>query len=502
MDIITKALKYIAPGAAYRREKQLLGIERLEKVRGYEGATAGRRGSGFSPTSQSANKEISKASKTLTTRSRELYMNTPYGKRTPRLIANNVVGTGITPTFSTSDKNILEKIKPLFNKWAEAVDFDCDYDGVCDFYGGQSLVMKNMVISGDIFILRKIVPVEENFLRFQIQFLESDFLDRLKNEDTTSSGGSIRNGIEYDRRGKRKGFWLFPQHPSEGRGEESKFIPIKDVIHVFDQDRPGQHLGVPQSASTILKQRDLDDFEDAELFGKKVSAAHAAFIVTNDPKAMEDADPEDYEDLNNAKLEVGTMKYLYPGEDIRFNSPPTSGAYEQYTRAHLRAVAAGNEVTYEQMTGDYSMVNFSSGRMGWLEFQRSVSHWQWNIMVHMFCKKLMRWFLEMVSMAPASVTGFGKLPDDLRVTWTTPKREMIDPVKEITAIKEQLKAGLISWQEVVRMQGYIPDDLFKELEEDYNRFKSAKLQSDSIPGLMPENKTTQQPGNDKSDDKK
>jgi capsid protein len=36
-------------------------------------------------------------------------------------------------------------------------------------------------------------------------------------------------------------------------------------LHLFERLRPGQVRGVPWFASVILKLRDLDDYDDAEL---------------------------------------------------------------------------------------------------------------------------------------------------------------------------------------------------------------------------------------------
>ena len=39
-------------------------------------------------------------------------------------------------------------------------------------------------------------------------------------------------------------------------------------------------------------------------------------------------------------------------------------------------------------------------------------------------------------------------------------------MKEIQAVREQLRAGLISWQEVVKTFGYVPSELEEELNQD------------------------------------
>jgi capsid protein len=50
--------------------------------------------------------------------------------------------------------------------------------------------------------------------------------------------------------------------------------------------------------------------------------------------------------------------------------------------------------------------------------------------------------------------------------WTPPRRELVDPAKEITALIEGVKAGFMSLSEVQRSLGFIPAEVMAELETD------------------------------------
>ena len=54
------------------------------------------------------------------------------------------------------------------------------------------------------------------------------------------------------------------------------------MLHLFDRLRPGQVRGVPWFAPVILKLRDLDEYDDAELVRKKIEACFAAFVTGAD----------------------------------------------------------------------------------------------------------------------------------------------------------------------------------------------------------------------------
>jgi capsid protein len=76
----------------------------------------------------------------------------------------------------------------------------------------------------------------------------------------------------------------------------------------------------------------------------------------------------------------------------------------------------------------------------------------------------------------------GMLRGSMRWVHTPPRREMIDPSKEIPAIIEAIAAGLMSLQEVQRSYGWIPEQVIAELKEDKERAEAAGL---SLSVFMP-----------------
>jgi len=60
-----------------------------------------------------------------------------------------------TPVKSDSNlsKNEIQKIKDEWKAWAEKTD--CDFDGFFSLYGIQSLVMRNVAMQGEVFVLKR-----------------------------------------------------------------------------------------------------------------------------------------------------------------------------------------------------------------------------------------------------------------------------------------------------------------------------------------------------------
>jgi capsid protein len=134
----------------------------------------------------------------------------------------------------------------------------------------------------------------------------------------------------------------------------------------------------------------------------------------------------------------------------------------------LYRVAAGLGVTAEALTGDLSQVNFSSGRLGWQEFGRSIDAWRWQMFIPTFCAGVARWF--------SDVTGITGAP-----TWTPPARTLIDPTREVPAIRDAVRAGLMSLAEAQREQGYDPTTLLEEIAQTNAQLDAMGIRLDSDP---------------------
>ena len=68
-----------------------------------------------------------------------------------------------------------------------------------------------------------------------------------------------------------------------------------------------------------------------------------------------------------------------------------------------------------------------------------------------------------------------------KATWTAPKREMIDPVKETEAQITAIRGGLKTLSEAIREQGNDPEKQFDEMANDNALLDQYKLKLDSDP---------------------
>ena len=467
MGFIDRVVGYISPKAQYERNRYRMANDIFEsQQRKYEAASGGRRTSGWKASSTSANTEIAGALSTLRNRSRQLVRDNSYARRIIKVVPNNVIGTGIVPTPRHTNANINKKVKAIWKEWAGKTA--CDFEGMHTIYGLQKLVMRCAIEGGECVVLKR--RHKDGIIPFQLQVLEGDFIDTNKNSIQMDKGGYIVNGIEYDTDGRRIALWLFTNHPGDsyifGADYKSRRIPLTDCIHIYQVERAGQQRGVPLMVSGMLKMKDFDEYEDAQLLKQKIAACFAAFVIDNADSVLKSevaSEADMYE-----RIEPGIVQELPNGKDIKFANPPSTEGYGEYTKQVKQAIAAGVGITYEAMTGDYSNVNFSSGRMGWIEMQREVEDWQWNTFVPQFCDKIWDWFVEGLNMT-------GAVRGTVEVDWTTPRRMMIDPVKETNAKISQIEAGLVSRTEMLAEDGYDFDEMMQTISKEQKLIKSLDI---------------------------
>jgi hypothetical protein len=143
----------------------------------------------------------------------QLVRNNPHAAKAVAVLVNNIIGAGIMPRAASGDDKLDRKVDALFERWTA----ECDADGQLDFYGLQTLICREMVEAGEVLVRRRLRRASDGFaVPLQLQVLEADFLDATRSSDV--GAGRIVQGIEFDPVGKRRAYWLHPEHPGDAHG--------------------------------------------------------------------------------------------------------------------------------------------------------------------------------------------------------------------------------------------------------------------------------------------
>ncbi len=459
------------------------------KGNAYEGATFGRRLTTWGTTIYGPNTELFSSLSTLRARSRELVRNNAYARGLLETLTSNLISRGITPRWQVEDEQLKKEIQNLWADWIH----DADADGRYGFYGLQVLITRSMIESGEVFVrLRPRRQSDGLKVPLQLQVIEADHLDETYST-TRDNGNQIRMGIELNKIGKRVAYWLYREHPGEtfsfgGTGERAR-IPASQILHIYYAGRPGQLRGCPWLSSIILKMRELDQYDDAELVRKKTTAMFGGFII-EPPGESDQISPlgavvgEDSSGREIVALEPGTFSVLPPGMDVRFAEPAdVGGSYEAWMKQQLRMIARGTGVTYEQLTGDLEKVNYSSIRAGLLEFRRWCRMIQDMVIIPQLCQAVAEIWIEI-----AVLSGALQIPDYWenkrkyqRIAWHPDGWEWVDPLKDQMAELIAVRAGFKSRAQVIAESGRDIETVDAEIAEDNKRADELGLIFDSDP---------------------
>ena len=443
----------------------------LLSARHYEAASGGRRTEGWTRRSSDANVALQNSIVQLREHSRELLRNNAWARRAVSVVASNTVGWGISARAAGTGA---DKASKIWDSWASSVR--CDYDGRLNFAGLQCLVMQTVATSGEVLIRRHTADSSEDLpVPVRLQVIEPDYLDHNKN-GALAAGGEIRQGIEFDSRGRRVAYWLYGSHPGGlglmAGGGVSERHDAKDIIHVYQVERPGQVRGVPWLSPAILRLKDFDDFEDAQLSQQRIAACFGAFVQDLEGTSPAPLGAESTTDPLIEELQPGQVQYLRPGQSVTFAQPP--GAIDAaFTERQLRAVATCIGITYEDLTGDYSKVNFSSARMARIAHWRNVENWRWQMLIPQMCETVWRW-----------VMGANIASDDRgvpAVTWAAPPMPMLEPEKEGLAYSRLIRSGAVTLYQVIRERGEDPDAHLAEIAAGNKKLDDLGIWLDSDP---------------------
>ncbi len=458
----------LAPQWTLRRLQARAAADAI--ARSYNAATVGHRTSSWRKNRGDANAVIGPALLDLRVQARDLIRNNSWGRRGQRTIANNTVGWGIVPKSNGPSEKVNAEAMRLWKLWADTTE--CDSERRLSFYGIQHQVMKSLVSDGEVLIRRRRRFEKDGLsIPLQLQMIESDFIDTNKDGEIGPSGGKIVQGVEYDLLGRRAAYWLFPEHPgsSDATGNNvSKRVPADEIAHIFYSERPGQARGVSWLSAAILNLKDFDEFEDAELMRQKIAACFAAFVTDVDgvgsPLGTEDEDDESIDEL-----EPGMIKNLKPGQTVAFGTPPATTS-DGFAARQLRRVAAGLGITYEDLTGDYSQVNFSSARMSRISHQSHLRDWQYNMLIPQLCSTIWRWAMAAAFVREENLPG---------ADWTVSPLPMIEPDKEGLAYQRLVRVGAMTPSEMVREQGGDPAGHWAEYAADMSKLDELKIKLDA-----------------------
>ncbi|CAA7615721.1 phage portal protein [Magnetospirillum sp. UT-4] len=463
-------------------------------IGGFEAAQGSRRLKGFQPSRAHVNTLIAAAGSDITARARYLVRNNGYALNAAESWTGNAVGTGIKPSSLIADKDLKALVQQLWLAWTD----ESDAEGLTDFYGQQRRAAREVFIAGEVFFrLRPRRPEDGLTVPLQLQMLPSEMLPLTRTE-ILPGGNVIRQGIEFDRIGRRVAYHFLRRHPGDctdpGLVGETVRVPATEIIHVIDPVESGQLRGVSRLAPAIVKLFLLDQYDDAELERKKIAAMYAMFVTSPAPADVIDLVPADDGSGDRiVEVQPGQVVPLEPGEQIQTSAPAdVGGSYEPFEYRTLLQISAATGVPYAYLSNDMLKANYSNSRMALLEFRRRVEAWQHSVMVHQMCRVVwQRWMDVAVLSGALDIPGYERnRAAFIACSWLPPKWDWVDPLKDAKAEIEQIDAGLKSRTQALAERGFDAEQVDAEIAADRDREQRLGLSFGATPPAAPTHDTS------------
>jgi lambda family phage portal protein len=373
-----------------------------------------------------------------------------------------------------------DALEAKWREWADNIDFCCDAGGRFTFGGLLALAFRHRCWDGEALAAIDWRPSGYAYATC-INVIHPD---RLSNPNDTPDAYHLRGGVELDDHGAPVAYHIRGAHPGEAyfanlklwtweRVERRTPWGRARVVHAFEPQAAGQFRGVSPLAPILKKIRMLGRYDEVELQAAILNAVLAAFITSpydgnQIAQAMSGDDGEltkyqesrlDWHDKAPISLPGVKVNFLATGEDVKLTSPnhPNS-VFEAFERTVLRNIATAIGVSYEQLSMDWSQVNYSSARAGLLEIWRGFTARKDNFASQFVQPIYAAVVEEMLDRGdirlPKGAPSFYEAKTAwCSAKWIGPARGWVDPQKEALAAIARIEGGLSTLEDEAAEQG-------------------------------------------------
>ncbi|RWX68914.1 phage portal protein, partial [Mesorhizobium sp. M4B.F.Ca.ET.089.01.1.1] len=309
-------------------------------------------------------------------------------------------------------------------------------------------------------------------------------------------GSRLRKGVELDSFGAPQAYYIRSGHPADYRGNVIvtptwKRVPARKswgrmiINHVFEELRPDQTRGVAAMVTALSEMRMTKHFRRTELERAVVAATYAASIESEIPQdvtaalgggagdgnatttwmmAYLNAVSEYASGAKNLHMDGAKIPIFAPGTKLKIQNPGANSPQgDKFEQSLLRYIAAALNVSYEQLSRDFTQTNYSSARAAlgetfktMMSLKRIVADKVANFVYRLWLEEAIN-YNELECFKRRDVPRFyeGLNAEAFSACeWIGAGQGQIDPLKETQAAVLKIKNGLSTKEtEIAKMSG-------------------------------------------------
>jgi lambda family phage portal protein len=460
----------------------------------------------------------------IVSRARDMAKNDGWAAGTVTRILDNAVGANLRPipkpdhrflaSFAENPafdhvwaKEFASALDALWRSWAVT-----DLGRYCDASRNQTfgqmmrVAFRHKLIDGDALAVMQFIPdrVGRGGARYctAVQLVDPD---RLSNPQLRFDQQTMRGGVEIDQWGAAIAYHIRKAHAGDWfsaaqsvtwervQRETSWGRPI--VVHDYEGDRASQHRGGAGIFTPVLQRlKMLVKYDGVELDASIINAIFAAYVESPFDREMVSEALDDGEKLNfyqdqrsrfhdESKMVLGNARIpiLFPGEKINAvaaNRP--TGNFGAFEGAVLRNVAAGTGLSAQQVSNDWSDVNYSSARGAMLEAWKTLHRRRHDFAEGFAAPIRSAWMEEVFEIdelpLPKGAPKFAECRGAYaRCRWMGPGRGWVDPVAEKQGAVMGMDAALSTLEDECAEQGLDYEEVLEQRAYELKRFDELKI---------------------------
>lgn len=288
----------------------------------------------------------------------------------------------------------------LFDDWRNSQE--CDAEGKSDWDQLSYLIVRELFVAGEVFVVRVDDPHEGRLVPLSLQLLETEQLDSTVDRPRSGDKNRIVRGIELDEANREVAYYFCRPHPYgvDGAPPKTQRVDASRALHMFLRVQPSETHGSTHLATIVQSTKDRDFLVGSELVsaGFQSLMSFGVFRDTGvgngtglDDGTGSSVDAHGNETFRLGRANVVNMTTRDKIEMFETNRPGPQ--FEPFAKFLLLLESAGFELSFANALGDYSMVNFHGAKMGAAD-DAEVYEFFSKIFVSSVLRPVYAWFVE------------------------------------------------------------------------------------------------------------
>lgn len=392
----------------------------------------------------------------LVSRSRYEIGNNGYADGIAQTYATDLVGLGPNLRMQTSSSAFNRMIEAEWYLWTKAIQFRRKFWTMAHakFSDGESIgvMRRNPRVRHPLKLDVVLIETEQCQTPF-LPYGETGYIDGIRFDD-------FGNPVYYD---------ILRGHPGAVNSLTTTLVPEQvaadRVLHWFKMRRPGQHRGVPESASTLNTGAAARRWREATLAAAETAADFTVFLKTGfQPDQMANVAPM-------SKLDISKRMFtaLPNGWDpFQLKAEHPSAMYEAFHDQLINEQARPANMPKNKAKCDSSDYNYASGRLDHQTYYAALDVERQDANDLVLDPLFGLWF----DMAIVKYGWLGGDPEAVSAAarshlWDWPKHRVADVESEANAIETRLQSGQVGLHQVYSDAGFDLEDEIPAMAETF-----------------------------------